>query len=496
MGNTDQSMTAKILAKHLNNDAGIGLQIQNIEGHIEGNKSDDKVITGDGSVKQISENIPTPGQFILAEIDLIMVHEQLGGRITKEYKKLNLDYVKHPEKIVYLLDHWVPSPDVKAARMHQEANKFAHDYKFVNILGENKGICHTVLPERGYVYPGMLIIGSDSHTTTYGAFNAFSTGVGATDVCVTFATGNLWFMIPEEIRVQLKGKLREHVYAKDFILTMLGDFGTDGATYNALEFGGPGLNTLSVASRITISNMSMEMGAKNAIFEYDAVLERWFENNPFINNIRENKLKGTGNTSAVTFHNFKTSYVYPGKRDPYRDGKPLVHTELEDIYPKIVEYDLSEVVPMVAMPHSPANVKPVDELPDIELDQVFIGSCTNGSIEDLRIVARILKGHNVNNNTRCIIIPASTYIYKQAINEGLIKVFIESGCVVGPPTCGPCIGGHMGVLGDNEVCVSTSNRNFKGRMGSPSAKIFLSSPATAAASAIKGKIVKEEDIID
>ncbi|MCP4762970.1 MAG: 3-isopropylmalate dehydratase large subunit [archaeon] len=405
----------------------------------------------------IDSEIPEPGEFINVDLDLIMVHEQLGGRINKEYEKLNLDYVKNPEKIVYILDHWVPAPDIKAARMHQEANFFAEKYNFVNILGENKGICHTVLPEQGFIYPGMIAIGSDSHTTTYGAFNCFSTGVGATDICTAFATGQLWFKVPETIRINLKGNFKKGVYAKDFILTMIGDCKVDGAIYNALEFGGIGLKNLDISSRVTISNMAVEMGAKNAVFEFDEILNKWFSNNNhFIERFK-------GNILQI-------------KPDP------------ETNYINSIEYDLSEIVPMVAKPHSPENIIPVSEIGDIEIDQCFIGSCTNGSIEDLRIAAYYLKGKKVHRRTRCIVIPASTEIYKMALKEGLLEIFIDSGCVIGPPTCGPCIGGHMGVLGDDEICISTSNRNFKGRMGSETSKIYLSSPAVAAASAIAGKI--------
>ncbi len=401
---------------------------------------------------------PEPGEFINCDIDLIMVHEQLGGRIAPEYEKLNLDYVKNPEKIVYILDHWVPSPDIRAAKMHQRANKFAEKYGFQNILGENKGICHTVIPERGFIYPGMIAIGSDSHTTTYGAFNCFSTGVGATDICTAFATGKLWFKMPETMRINLLGKFKTGVYAKDFILSMLGDFSVDGALYQALEFGGSGLKDLDIPSRTTITNMSVEMGAKNAVFEFDPVLKKWFTENQF----------------------FKKKHIAP--------LKPVL-PDTDTDYKLIKKYDLSEIVPMIAMPHSPDNVKPVDEIDEIEVDQVFIGSCTNGSLQDLSVAARIFKNNKVNEHTRCIVIPASTEIYKQALTGGLLEIFLESGCVIGPPTCGPCIGGHLGVLGEDEICVSTTNRNFKGRMGAKSSNIYLVSPATAAASAIKGKII-------
>jgi len=235
---------------------------------------------GSGKVK--GTRLLEPGEFCDCDLDVIMVHEQLAGRINKEYEKLGLSFVKNPQNIVYILDHWVPAPDVKAARMHQEANKFAAQYKFINILGENKGICHTVLPERGFIYPGICAIGSDSHTTTYGAFNCFSTGVGATDICVAFATGSLWFKVPETFRFNLKGKLKPYVFAKDYILQLLRNFGVDGAIYKALEFGGEGLGSLDISSRVTMANMSVEMGAKNAVFEFDALLEKWLADNTYL----------------------------------------------------------------------------------------------------------------------------------------------------------------------------------------------------------------------
>jgi len=409
---------------------------------------ENKVING----KQLES-----GEFIECKIDLIMVHEQLAGRINKEYIKLGIDYVKNPENIVFILDHWVPAPDARAARMHQEANDFARKFKFLkqNILGENKGICHTVLPERGFIYPSTIVIGSDSHTTTYGAFNCFSTGVGATDICNAFATGILWFMVPEVFRFNLFGAFKKGVFAKDLALTMLRDFKTDGLIYKAMEFGGPALSNLSISSRITIANMAVEIGAKNAIFEFDNILKKWYEENFNINHI---KLL-----------------------------KPIL-PDNDFNYHKSFEYQLNEIDPVVACPHSPDNVVPIDELGDISIDQGFIGSCTNGSLEDLRIAAIILKNKKVHKNTRCIIIPASTNIYKQALKEGLIEIFLNAGCVICPPTCGPCIGGHMGVLGDNEVQIASSNRNFLGRMGSEKSKVYLASPATVAASVIEGKI--------
>lgn len=406
--------------------------------------------------------LPEVGEIIECKIDLVMVHEQLAGRINKEYQKLGIDYIADPKSVVYILDHWVPAPDIRAARMHQEANAFAKRYGFLkeNILGENKGICHTVLPEQGFIYPGMIAVGSDSHTTTYGAFNCFSTGIGATDVCIVFATSRLWFKVPESIKIILQGKLKSGVYAKDLALKILKDFSVDGAIYKSIEFCGEDLKNLDISSRITLANMSVEIGAKNAIFEFDTILKNWFE----LNNHFKQKYNNSIDLIKPTF--------------PDKDAT----------YELIKTYLLDELEPMVACPHSPDNVKPIEEVNDVKIDQGFIGSCTNGSIEDLRIAAKILKGKRVHPETRCIIIPASAEIYLNAIKEGLIETFIQAGCVIGPPTCGPCIGGHLGVLGDNEVAISSSNRNFQGRMGALSSKVYLASPASVAASAIEGKI--------
>lgn len=405
-----------------------------------------------------------PGDLVNASLDLIMVHEQLAGRISKEYRKIGIDYVKNPENIVYILDHWVPSPDARAARMHQEGNQFAEEYGFIqkNILGENKGICHVVVPERGYVLPGILAIGSDSHTTTYGALNCFSTGVGATDVCVAFATGHLWFKIPEVIRVNLHGQFHFGVYGKDLALYLLNIFGVDGATYKAMEFGGD-LRALSVSARMTVANMVVEMGAKNAVFEYDRILHDWLVSNPYLN-----------------------------KKAPFKPAHPDKDTN----YEKSVNIDLGDIEPLVATPHSPGNVRFVDEMADVSIDQGYIGSCTNGRIEDLRVAAKILMQRHVKETCRCIVVPGSTQVYKQAIKEGLIEIFLKAGCIVGPPTCGACIGGHMGVLGDDEVCVSSTNRNFKGRMGAETSLVYLASPATVAASVIDGLITNPKKYLE
>ncbi len=406
----------------------------------------EKILLEHSDLKEIS-----PGQFVECNIDLLMVHEQLGGRIHKEYEKLGIDYVWDPNKIFFILDHWVPAPTISAAQMHQDCRAFAKKYKFIHNMGMDKGICHQVLPEMGFSRPGMLIVGSDSHTTTYGAFNCLSTGIGATDVSVVFATGNLWFKVPESFKIKLSGELQRGVMSKDFILTLIGDISTKGAIYKSLEFHGEGAKSLSIDGRMTISNMIVEAGAKFGVFLPDKKLEKWLKN-------RTN--------------------------EPYKFLTP----DDGAVYEKTFEYNLSEITPAVAKPSSPGNLAKIEEVEGIEIDQAFIGSCTNGRMEDLRIAAKILKGKKIHPKTRLIIIPASKEIFKKALKEELIEIFIEAGAVVGNSTCGPCIGGQLGVLGADEICISSTNRNFMGRMGDPSSEVYLASPATIAASALGGKI--------
>jgi len=415
----------------------------------------EKILLNHSTLKEIS-----PGQFINCEIDLIMVHEQLGGRIHMEYDKLGIDYVWDPNKIFFILDHWVPAPTISAAEMHQDARRFAEKYKFVHNYGYHvdKGICHQVLPEMGFSRPGMLIVGSDSHTTTYGAFNCLSTGIGATDVSVVFATGKLWFKVPESFKINLSGQLSTGVMSKDLILKIIGDLSTRGAIYKSLEFHGDGANELSIDGRMTIANMVVEAGAKFGIFLPDNKLKKWVE--------------------TRTDKSF--DFVYPGS---------------DAVYERTLDYDLSDIRPVVAKPSNPGNFAEIEEVEGINIDQAFLGSCTNGRMEDFRIAAKILRGKTIDSKTRLIIIPASKEIYREALKEGLIEVFINSGAVVGHSTCGPCIGGHLGVLGPEEICISSSNRNFVGRMGSPSAQIYLASPATVAASALKGKITDPREVL-
>jgi len=411
----------------------------------------EKILSEHSNLKEIA-----PGQFIQCNIDLIMVHEQLGGRIHKEYEKLGIDYVWDPNKIFFILDHWIPAPTISAAQMHQDCRDFAKKYKFIHNMGMDKGICHQVLPEMGFARPGMLIVGSDSHTTTYGAFNCLSTGIGATDVAVAFATGNLWLKVPETYKISLSGELNKGVMSKDFILQLIGDISTKGAIYKSLEF--HGADSFSIDARMTVSNMVVEAGAKFGVFLYDENVNKWLQ----------------GRTN-----------------EPYN----VVDPDIDALYEKTIEYNLSEIIPVVAKPSNPDNIASVKDVEGTEIDQAFLGSCTNGRLEDLRIAAKILKGNSVNKNTRLIITPASREIYLAALKEGLIDVFINAGAIFSHSTCGACIGGHMGVLGSDEICVSSTNRNFVGRMGDPSSQVYLASPATVAISAIKGKITDPREVL-
>ncbi|TFG20243.1 MAG: 3-isopropylmalate dehydratase large subunit [Promethearchaeota archaeon] len=411
----------------------------------------EKILLEHSDLKEIS-----PGQFVECDIDLIMVHEQLGGRIHKEYEKLGIDYVWDPNKIFFILDHWVPAPTISAAQMHQDCRAFAEKYNFIHNIGMDKGICHQVLPEMGFSRPGMLIVGSDSHTTTYGAFNCLSTGIGATDVSVVFATGKLWFKVPESYKINFVGELNKGVMSKDIILKIIGDITTKGAIYKSLEF--HGIDSLSIDGRMTISNMVVEAGAKFGVFLSDNKLESWIQ-----------------------------------KRS--KEEYNIIHPDKEAIYEKTLEYNLSEIIPMVAKPSSPGNADEIENVEGIEIDQAFLGSCTNGRIEDLRIAAKILKGKSINPKTRFIITPASKEVYITAMKEGLLDIFINAGAVVTHSTCGACIGGHMGVLGEGEVCISSTNRNFVGRMGAASSQVYLASPATVTASAIYGKITDPREVL-
>lgn len=400
-----------------------------------------------------------PGEIVEARVDLVLANELSGFVAIEEFEKAGMETVFDKEKIVLVPDHFTPNKDIRSAQVAKRLREFAARFDIVNYFEIGRmGIEHVLLPEKGLVLPGDLIIGGDSHTCTYGALGAFGTGVGSTDVAYGFALGEVWLKVPDTIRVVYTGKRSKWVVGKDLILHTIGSIGVDGAVYQALEFSGEAVESLTMADRFTIANMAVEAGAKNGIFEADEVALEY---------VRE-RAKG------------REPRVY--RSDP--DAK----------YVQVIEYDISEIEPQVAFPYLPENVKPVSEVGEVPIDQVVIGSCTNGRIEDLRLAGQILRGRKCHPRVRTIVIPGSQEVYLEALREGLLQVFVEAECAVSTPTCGPCVGGHMGVLAEGERCLSTTNRNFVGRMGHPSSEVYLASPAVAAASAVAGKIASPEEI--
>lgn len=392
------------------------------------------------------------GQLIEADLDLVLGNDITAPVAIKEMNRFRKEGVFDKDKIALVPDHFVPAKDIKSAENCKCVREFAHRNKITNYFEVGQmGIEHALLPEQGLVAPGDVIIGADSHTCTYGALGAFSTGVGSTDMAAGMATGKAWFKVPSAIQFHLTGKLSPKVSGKDVILHIIGMIGVDGALYQSMEFTGPGVGELSMDDRFTISNMAIEAGGKNGIFPVDEKTLAYE--------------KEHGAAEGVIF-----------EADPDAE------------YEKTYEINLSEIKPTVSFPHLPENAKTFDEIPEIRIDQVVIGSCTNGRISDLRSAAAILKGRHVAEGMRCIVIPATNRIYLEALKEGLIETFIQAGTVVSTPTCGPCLGGYMGILAAGERCVSTTNRNFVGRMGDTTSEIYLASPATAAASAIAGVI--------
>jgi 3-isopropylmalate/(R)-2-methylmalate dehydratase large subunit len=396
------------------------------------------------------------GQIIMAVLDLVLGNDITTPVAINEFNKAGCDCVFNKNKVVFVMDHFVPNKDIKAAEQSKQIREFAWDKGVVNFFDVGTmGVEHALLPEKGMVVPGDLVIGADSHTCTYGALGAFSTGVGSTDMAAGMATGKVWLKVPSAIKFNLTGRLSKNVWGKDVILHILGLIGVDGALYKSMEFTGDGVKTLSMSDRLCIANMAIEGGAKNGIFPVDEVTLDY--------------LKGR------------------------TDRKPVIYEADADAeYERVIEIDLSKVKQTVAFPHLPENAKTFDEIPDIRIDQVVIGSCTNGRLEDLVIAADILKGKKIAGHVRCIVIPATQQIYLDAMEMGLLKTFIDAGCAVSTPTCGPCLGGHMGILAKGERCVATTNRNFVGRMGHPESEVYLASPAVAAASAIAGKIAPAE----
>ncbi len=400
----------------------------------------------------------TAGQLIRVKLSLVLGNDITTPVAINEFEKNGFNGVFDKSKIAMVMDHFVPNKDIKAAQQTKQCRCFAGKFDIDNYFDVGEmGIEHALLPEKGLVAPGDIVIGADSHTCTYGAVGAFSTGVGSTDMAAGMATGEAWFKVPEAIKFELTGKLKPFVSGKDVILYIIGKIGVDGALYKSMEFTGEGVKELSVDDRLCIANMAIEAGAKNGIFEVD---EQTLE------------------------------YVNARVDRPY-----TVYTADEDaVYERVVNIDLGAIEPTVACPHLPENTKDAADLSDVKIDQVVIGSCTNGRISDLRIAAEILKGKHIAKGVRVIVIPATPLIYREAMKAGYIDIFMEAGCAVSTPTCGPCLGGYMGILAENEVAVATTNRNFVGRMGHVSSKIYLASPAVAAASALTGVITDPRNI--
>ncbi|MDO4318543.1 MAG: 3-isopropylmalate dehydratase large subunit [Lachnospiraceae bacterium] len=414
-----------------------------------------KILAAHAGLEQVES-----GQLILVNLDLVLGNDITSPVAIREFNKLGKEQVFDKEKVTMVMDHFAPNKDIKAAEQCKMCRSFCDDKEITHFydVGE-MGIEHALLPEKGLVVAGDAVIGADSHTCTYGALGAFSTGVGSTDMACGMAIGKAWFKVPSAIKFVLKGKLSPYVSGKDVILHIIGKIGVDGALYRSMEFTGEGLASLSMSDRLCIANMAIEAGAKNGIFEVDAIT---------LDYIKE--------------HSCREPKVFRADDDA--------------VYEQVIEIDLSALTPTVSFPHLPENTKTFDEIGEVKIDQAVIGSCTNGRLEDLIAAAEILKGRKVAKNVRAIVIPATQKIYLEAMEMGLLKTFIESGAVVSTPTCGPCLGGHMGILAKGERAVATTNRNFVGRMGHPESEVYLASPAVAAASAVTGYLTDPRKLME
>ena len=403
-------------------------------------------------------DVVRPGQIIKAKVDFALANDITAPLAIKAFKSAGGKKVFDKDKIALILDHFTPNKDIPSAIQCQKVREFAYQQNITHFYDVGQvGIEHVLLPEKGLVLPGDLVIGADSHTCTYGALGAFSTGVGSTDLGAVMLTGEIWLKVPASTRLIYKGNLPKWVMGKDLILHTIGDIGVEGALYKAMEFGGEAISQLSMDSRFTMANMAIEAGAKNGIFIPDEKTEN------YIRSRAQRKY-----------------YIYQNDEDAN--------------YVSVKEYNISNLEPQIALPHSPGNVRGISEIGEIKIDQVVIGSCTNGRIEDLQVAASLLKGHKIAKGVRCIVIPATQMVYLEALCQGIIEIFIKAGAAVSTPTCGPCLGGHMGVLAPGEKAISTTNRNFIGRMGHPQSEVYLSNPAVAAASAIAGKIISPQEI--
>ncbi|MBS7654333.1 MAG: 3-isopropylmalate dehydratase large subunit [Candidatus Bathyarchaeia archaeon] len=397
------------------------------------------------------------GDIVIANVDAAMVHDGTALLAIEAFKEMGGQGVWDPSRVVLVIDHVAPSANENFSKVHRVMREFAHKYD-ANLYDAGSGICHQIMVESRHVYPGALIVGADSHTCTYGALGAFATGIGSTEMAAVLISGKLWFKVPESIKMEIDGIPPPMVMPKDIILKIVGMLGADGATYEAIEFCGSAVKAMSVDGRLTLCNMAVEMGAKTGIMEPDEKI---------------------------------TTYLHGLEIKDLR----MLRSDEDAEFSRKISMDASKIEPQISCPHTVDNVKPVKEVEGLEINQVFIGSCTNGRLEDLRMVAEIFRGRTVKKGVRVIVAPASRSVYLQALKEGLIEIFIKSGCIVCNPGCGPCAGAHQGILAPGEICLSTSNRNFKGRMGSSEAEIYLASPATAAASALEGKITDPRRLI-
>ncbi len=413
----------------------------------------EKILAAHAGLDEVSA-----GDLITAKVDITLANDITGPVAVEEFDKIGVEKVFDAERVVFVPDHFVPNKDIKSAQNAKIIREFSKKHGLRHYFEVGRvGIEHVLLPDKGIVCPGDVVIGADSHTCTYGAIGAFATGVGSTDLACAMATGETWFKVPESIKVVFEGKLNKWVCGKDLILYLIGKIGVDGALYKALEFTGSTIRNLSMDDRFTICNMAIEAGAKNGIIEPDAVTEKYVKNRCL---------------------------------RPYK----FYSSDAGASYSKVLEYNAGEIEPMVALPHLPENVKPVSQIKDVKIDQAVIGSCTNGRLSDLKITAEILKNRKIDDNIRLLVFPGTQEIYLEALKLGYLSTIIEAGGVISPPTCGPCLGGHMGVLAEGEKAISTTNRNFVGRMGHVSSEVYLSSPAVAAASAVLGKIGSPEDL--
>jgi 3-isopropylmalate/(R)-2-methylmalate dehydratase large subunit len=398
-----------------------------------------------------------PGEFINVNTDLVLSNDITAPIAIEEFERLGADKVFNPGKIVMVPDHFCPNKDIPSAHHARIMRDFALKHKIIYFEIGQMGIEHVILPEKGLALPGDVIVGADSHTCTYGALGAFATGMGSTDIAVAMATGEIWMKVPPTIKFVFHGKMGQWVGGKDLILYTIGDIGVDGALYSAMEFHGEVIDALPMDGRFTMANMAIEAGAKAGLFHVDNATRQY--------------LKGRSTRKYTEY-----------RADPDAE------------YTRVIEYDASKIEPQVAFPHLPSQTRPISQVDNVPIDQVVIGSCTNGRIDDLRLAASVLQKHTVHNGLRCIIIPGSQQVYLDALKEGLIETFINAGAAVSTPTCGPCLGGYMGILDAGEKCLSTTNRNFVGRMGHPKSEVYLANPAVAAASAILGRIASPEEV--